>query len=517
MMVKWIWRFGREEDSLWRKFLCAKYKLDSNLIMWDVSEISNGSQFVKALRKFYDNNHRVSRFIKQGFQIVIGSGNRTRLWHDIRWDQVPLKVAFPRIFALASNKNGVISKLGSWAASMWNWDVKLRRSLFNWEIDQWNGFKLVLENIKLRNNIQDALAWHFCPNGIFSVSSFRRCLEESGDHMDEFFPFIWKGICPPKIEVFTWQLLKGRLMVREVLRRFGVNGIVSVECPLCLAGSESIDHLFLQCTWSNKLWRLCMGVWGVHSCSNATVSEWLLGWNGFCSSRSSSRVWNILFFAVIWTIWECRNEVVFRGIQADVYLAMDTIKFRVALWFKNFGCGSSSDLTLLMLDPKERCVDQYTVKTKNLSGWLPPVGNALLFNIGGSSRGNPGDAGIGGVLRDANGKVFCLFSYYVGILDSNAAEVHAIHKACSLISSHPILRDRCISIVSDSRSAVSWINSDNFGNINLVNLVYDIRYCIQSCAGISIIHTNRESNTLADSLAKGGSGKICDRLEWSVS
>ncbi|KAK3199061.1 hypothetical protein Dsin_022476 [Dipteronia sinensis] len=218
MMVKWIWRFGREEDSLWRKFLCAKYKLDSNLIMWDVSEISNGSQFVKALSRFYDNNHRVSRFIKQGFQIVIGSGNRTRLWHDIRWDQVPLKVAFPRIFALASNKNGVILELGSWAATMWNWDVKLRRSLFNWEIDQWNGFKLVLENIKLRNNIQDALAWHFCPNGIFSVSSFRRCLEENGDHMDEFFPFIWKGICPPKIEVFTWQLLKGRLMVREVLR-----------------------------------------------------------------------------------------------------------------------------------------------------------------------------------------------------------------------------------------------------------------------------------------------------------
>ncbi|KAK1576403.1 hypothetical protein Q3G72_013488 [Acer saccharum] len=95
-------------------------------------------------------------------------------------------------------------------------------------------------------------------------------------------------------------------------------------------------------------------------------------------------------------------------------------------------------------------------------------------------------------------------------------EVQAIHKACELISSNPLLQDRSIIIVSDSRSAVSWINSDNFGNLNLVNLVYDIRHLIQSRAGISIIHNNRETNSLADSLAKGGSGRNGDGLEWSV-
>ncbi|KAK1583176.1 hypothetical protein Q3G72_021590 [Acer saccharum] len=85
---------------------------------------------------------------------------------------------------------------------------------------------------------------------------------------------------------------------------------------------------------------------------------------------------------------------------------------------------------------------------------------------------------------------------------SGSAEVQAIHKACNLISSNPLLNDRSITIVSDSRSAVSWINSDNFGNLNLVNFVYDIRNCIQSRVGISIIPTNREVNSLSDSLAK---------------
>ena len=39
----------------------------------------------------------------------------------------------------------------------------------------------------------------------------------------------------------------------------------------------------------------------------------------------------------------------------------------------------------------------------------------------GSSRGNPGPAGMGGVLRDSKGKILCLYSEYVGIADSNAA------------------------------------------------------------------------------------------------
>jgi hypothetical protein len=39
---------------------------------------------------------------------------------------------------------------------------------------------VVLDGLCIRKDIPDALAWSFCPNGCFSVNSFRRCLENDG-------------------------------------------------------------------------------------------------------------------------------------------------------------------------------------------------------------------------------------------------------------------------------------------------------------------------------------------------
>ena len=131
-----------------------------------------------------------------------------------------------------------------------------------------------------------------------------------------------------------------------------------------------------------------MGWWGVSCCINSNIIAWLDGWNGFCPSSLMKRAWSIVFFAVVWTIWECRNDVVFRGTKADFCLALDSIKFRVALWFKNHGCGSEIDLTLLMLDLKDRCVEKLPFKVKKVSAWSPPKDNDLVFNVDGSARGS---------------------------------------------------------------------------------------------------------------------------------
>ena len=45
-------------------------------------------------------------------------------------------------------------------------------------------------------------------------------------------------------------------------------------------------------------------------------------------------------------------------------------------------------------------------KRKKIKDWSPPLNDSLKFNVDGSSRGKPGHSGIGGVLRDGNGKSF---------------------------------------------------------------------------------------------------------------
>jgi ribonuclease HI len=145
--------------------------------------------------------------------------------------------------------------------------------------------------------------------------------------------------------------------------------------------------------------------------------------------------------------------------------------------------------------------------------WSPPLNNDLIFNVDGSARGNPNRAGIGGVLRDVRGQILCLFSASIGAANSILAKVLAIHRACELVSTCQFSDDKNITIMSDCKAAVSWINGEGFGNLSLVRLVYDIRQLIMSRNNISIVFTPRSSNSLSDILAKARSHSNEDRLE----
>ncbi|KAK3198957.1 hypothetical protein Dsin_022372 [Dipteronia sinensis] len=140
--------------------------------------------------------------------------------------------------------------------------------------------------------------------------------------------------------------------------------------------------------------------------------------------------------------------------------------------------------------------------------------NTFKFNVDGSVRGNPRQAGIGGVLRDSNGNVVCPFSYFVGTMDSNAVEITAIHTAIEICSSAPSHYGQVVSIVSDSKMAVSWINNEDFGSLEQVRMISFIRVQLKSLDGLKVVHTSRMFNSFVDNLAKMGSGSNGDFLHW---
>ncbi|KAL4312689.1 hypothetical protein GQ457_01G018530 [Hibiscus cannabinus] len=55
--------------------------------------------------------------------------------------------------------------------------------------------------------------------------------------------------------------------------------------------------------------------------------------------------------------------------------------------------------------------------------WNLLVDGSLKFNVDGSAKGQPGSAGGGDVLRDAEGCILVLFSGPLGLLGSNMAEL----------------------------------------------------------------------------------------------
>lgn len=67
-----------------------------------------------------------------------------------------------------------------------------------------------------------------------------------------------------------------------------------------------------------------------------------------------------------------------------------------------------------------------TARETRLVGWNPIVGTNTIIHVDGSSRGNPGDAGFGVVLRRLDGTWICGVSGYIGQATNLEAELHAI-------------------------------------------------------------------------------------------
>ena len=122
----------------------------------------------------------------------------------------------------------------------------------------------------------------------------------------------------------------------------------------------------------------------------------------------------------------------------------------------------------------------------------------------GSSIGNPGEAGIGGVLRDSSSKVLGMFSKFVGTCDSIIAELCAIHRTVSLVASSNSLFDKEVDFISDSKKAIDWINAEGIGSLCHMQLISSIRDLAQSLGNVRIVFNSRASNFLVDSLAKKG-------------
>ncbi|KAK2635643.1 hypothetical protein Ddye_030435 [Dipteronia dyeriana] len=204
-----------------------------------------------------------------------------------------------------------------------------------------------------------------------------------------------------------------------------------------------------------------------------SIVEWWKGWNGFGYKMNFMRAWRSLFYVVFWSIWESRNNKVFKEEVADITQAEDMI-------------------------------NRYK-KTSTSTEWSPPHVDALFFNVDSSARGSPGPSGIGRVLQNHNGMVLCMFSFNIGIHDAITSEVLAIAKACEICSASPELARKTIVIVSDSKVVVTWINSDGFGSSKHAQTIYNIRSFIGSSGFISVTFKSTDSNFVTDHLANKGS------------
>lgn len=352
-------------------------------------------------------------------------------------------------------------------------------------------------------------------NGAYSVKSF--CLEANkceATNSDCHNCFVWLGLAPPKVEVFTWLAVLGKLNTRDFLSRIGIVPIEENICPFCRDAEETIEHIFIQCSLIWGVWNELAKWWGLVWVLPSSIPHLFDQWPLFVIGKLQKQVWYMLFFAALWTIWLERNNIVFNDKEFSRGDLLPLIICRVSTWIKAKGLDIPYSFTDMLRSSEGLKRLSIATNPRKSVSWSSPPKGWIKWNVDGSSLGKPGKSGIGGVLRDPKGQVICTFSEPLGVLESNEAEVIAIRRALQLTAAVPGAERLKVIVETDSLNAFTWITKAiarpwrmtfDFNTIATLKETFD---------EVKFQHILREANGMTDSFAKQGVRRTNGFVAW---
>lgn len=181
----------------------------------------------------------------------------------------------------------------------------------------------------------------------------------------------WKGVAPPRVQIFVWCVLKGRILTKVELRRRGLLGSEDNPiCSLCDLEEEDSDHLLIGCQVARSLWTSLMNLLDISWVFNRTCVGSLESW---FLSRLFSRVklaWNTIPAVILWTIWKERNAKDFEGKTSDINELLQSAHWRLCVWLlssKEFSGLKPSDF----LSSWEGCMKGHRRIVRSSERWTP--------------------------------------------------------------------------------------------------------------------------------------------------
>jgi ribonuclease HI len=146
-----------------------------------------------------------------------------------------------------------------------------------------------------------------------------------------------------------------------------------------------------------------------------------------------------------------------------------------------------------------------------LFGEPPPEAKPAAWraNIDGGSRGNPGPASYGVVIRDPRGEIVARLKKYIGRTTNNVAEYYALIAALDYGQSQNI---RTLRVESDSELLVKQMRGQYKVKSEDLRPLYErAKKMSQTFAAFRIDHVYREQNREADALANEAMDEVSGR------
>lgn len=109
-----------------------------------------------------------------------------------------------------------------------------------------------------------------------------------------------------KINFFGWLLAHKKILTAENLQKPGING--PSWCVLCPNAKESINHLFLDCTYTKEVWRLVVGTLWQRLSWPISIADFFTRWGShylgnFSNKPTFRRFWVSSPKYICWNVW----------------------------------------------------------------------------------------------------------------------------------------------------------------------------------------------------------------------
>ncbi|MFS7977434.1 putative reverse transcriptase zinc-binding domain-containing protein [Helianthus anomalus] len=181
---------------------------------------------------------------------------------------------------------------------------------------------------------EDVWKWGPRNNEIISVALLRDEITKSSLEPNDVPWKHWNKWVPPKVNLFIWRAIKGRIAVKVELVKRGVQ-LENQICSRCNKEEESVNHLLLSCLKSRAVWWNVL-IWlklpvqmNYNSCED--LFDKIEELNG-------SKVWKNLikaiFMITFWHIWKFRNDKEFNKKEGLISELVEGIKELSYLWIK---------------------------------------------------------------------------------------------------------------------------------------------------------------------------------------
>lgn len=146
-----------------------------------------------------------------------------------------------------------------------------------------------------------------------------------------------------------------------------------------------------------------------------------------------NRIWELFLGFVVWELWLERNQRIFERRwrqEGDIWAKIYThVQEMLGLtWWKDEDMKAGIEEAIILKEwdiltiPIYKGINQIIQLTpRSPDKWEPPPQGTLKLNFDGASKGNPGEAGFGSVVRNSDGHIMGLQWGYVDINTNNVA------------------------------------------------------------------------------------------------